>query len=372
VSGNNLTTIAASLTSLIPNTTYHFRTKATDGIHTYYGSDLEFITCNSTTPIITGDDSLCPNSGYYTYHCQPGFQNYQWVISPGGLINYGTGTNEVQVTWQQSGNQWIRVSYLDSTGCSSANPTNYPVFVNYLPNAAGPITGLQSVCIGTAGLSYHVDPVPGACAYAWTIPPGVLITQGQWSNDIVVNFSNAAQSGSFTVSGNNLCGNGPDSPAFQVSVNPPPPAPVITLSGDTLFSDAPFGNQWFYQQQSIPGATNDWYVPGMNGDYLVKVTLNGCSSESSNVIHFINTGHGIIKGNQDIAVFPNPSNGRFHIIGQNLSDAKVTVYNLTGANVYDKIFRMNPIDLGELSSGIYFMTISTAKGSRYFKIQIME
>ena len=372
VSGNYPTSISVGLTSLIPGTVYHYRCLATDGIQSYYGSDAVFITgCNGAVPVITGNDSLCPNSGYYTYLTQANMLNYQWAVSTGGTITCGTGTSAVQVTWQQSGDRWISVTFMDSTGCTPA-PTVFPVFVKYFPSPAGPITGLQTVCAGTEGVYYHVDSVPGACAYAWTLPPGAFITQGQWSNEILVNFNDTAQSGSFIVNGNNLCGNGPGSPEFPVTVNLKPPDPFITQSGDTLFSDAPAGNQWFYQQQPIPGETGTWYIPGVNGDFSVIVTLNGCSSDTSNVIHFILTETENAGGDQNFIVFPNPSAGRFYLAGQDFSDARVTVYNLTGVKVYDDRVKMNLLDLRDLPSGIYLLTISTIGGTSHFKIQIMD
>jgi uncharacterized membrane protein len=373
VSGNNTISISVALASLTPNTVYHYRCFATHGINSYYGNDAAFITgCNGTTPVINGNDSLCPNSGFYTYLTQPDMLNYQWAVSNGGTITSGAGTPAVQVIWQQSGNRWIRVSFMDSAGCATISPTVFPVFVKYLPNPAGPITGLQTVCAGTESVSYHADPVPGASAYSWTLPPGVHITQGQYSNEILVNFTDTAQSGTFIVSGNNLCGNGPGSPEFPVTVNPKPPDPFITQSGDTLVSDAPAGNQWLYQQQPIPGETGTWYVPGVNGDFSVIVTLNGCPSEPSNVIHFILNGNENAFGNQNFIVFPNPSSGQFYLAGRDFPDAQATVYNLTGVKVYDDRVRMNRIDLSDFPPGIYLLTVSTIDGIRHFKIQIMN
>jgi hypothetical protein len=137
-------------------------------------------------------------------------------------------------------------------------------------------------------------------------------------------------------------------------------------------SDAPAGNQWLYQQQPIPGETGTWYVPGVNGDFSVMVTLNGCPSEPSNVIHFILTENESAGGNQNFIVFPNPSTGRFYLAGQDFSDSRVTVYDLTGIKVYDERVRMNMLDLRILPPGIYLLTIPTFKGNSTVKIQITD
>jgi hypothetical protein len=373
VSGNTPVPISAALTSLSPNTIYHYRCRATNGTNTYYGNDSVFsIVCNPTVPVITGNDSLCPNSGYYTYQTQPGFLNYQWTISAGGTITGGQGTPAAQVTWQQSGARWISVTFTDSASCTPVSPTVFPVYVKYMPGPAGPITGAQVVCAGTQGVSYHTDPVPGASTYVWTLPPGVMVTQGQWTNDIQVDFTGSAQSGTFLVNGNNLCGNGTLSPGLPVTVNPLPPVPVIIQSGDTLFSDAPAGNQWLYDQWPIPGANQAWYKPLANGDYSVMVTLNGCSSDTSNVLSFIITGFENAGGNHSFTVFPNPSEGQFNFAGRDLSDGQATVYNLTGAKVYDDRIRMNKLNLGFLPPGLYLVKISTPDGNSTVKIRITD
>jgi hypothetical protein len=113
-------------------------------------------------------------------------------------------------------------------------------------------------------------------------------------------------------------------------------------------------------------------VPGVNGDFSVMVTLNGCPSEPSNMIHFILTENENVGENQKLIVFPNPSSGRFYLAGEELSDARATVYNLTGVKVYDDRVRMNRLDLGDFPTGIYLLTVSTIEGTRHFKIQIMN
>ncbi|MFZ4402411.1 MAG: proprotein convertase P-domain-containing protein, partial [Bacteroidales bacterium] len=55
-----------------------------------------------------------------------------------------------------------------------------------------------------------------------------------------------------------------------------PATPIITLIGDTLFSDAPLGNQWYDMATgAIVGATAAKYHPLQTGDYFTMVSLNG-------------------------------------------------------------------------------------------------
>src|SRR4029079_19773361 len=56
----------------------------------------------------------------------------------------------------------------------------------------------------------------------------------------------------------------------------------IVQSGDTLISFNGFsGYQWFYNSDSIQGATNSFYVASQSGDYNVVCTdANGCEVEA--------------------------------------------------------------------------------------------
>lgn len=94
--------------------------------------------------------------------------------------------------------------------------------VNFLPAAAGLITGTATVCQGQTVVTYSVPAIANATSYIWTLPAGATITAGANSNSITVNFSAGAASGNITVQGSNACGTGPVSAAYAVTVNPLP------------------------------------------------------------------------------------------------------------------------------------------------------
>ncbi|MFI5135519.1 MAG: hypothetical protein ACHQD9_06675, partial [Chitinophagales bacterium] len=59
--------------------------------------------------------------------------------------------------------------------------------------------------------------------------------------------------------------------------------PIISFIGDTLFSNYAGDNQWYLNNVIIPGATDNFYVPGQSGNYKVEITDSlGCSSFSEN------------------------------------------------------------------------------------------
>jgi len=84
----------------------------------------------------------------------------------------------------------------------------------------------------------------------------------------------------YWVQASNECGEAA-SERLTVVVLPRPPKPEITQRGDTLVSSSPVGNQWLDSTGApIPGATEQYFVPPGSGRYRVRVTIDGCASES--------------------------------------------------------------------------------------------
>jgi hypothetical protein len=206
-------------------------------------------------PTISGALSLCINSGFYLYTTESGMTDYEWILSAGGMINYGSGTNQIQVSWIISGTQTISVNYKNAGGCSAATPTVLNITVTPVPNQAGPITGTASVCAGVNGIAYSVAPITNATSYVWTLPPYAEIASGSGTNSILVNYLGNALSGNITVYGNNICGNGTSSPAYAVAVTPLPdisgamtgPTSVCQLAAGVAYSVAPIFNATGYK-----------------------------------------------------------------------------------------------------------------------------
>ena len=194
---------------------------------------------------ITGTATVCggANGVSYSVGSVTNAVSYVWLLPPGAAIASGAGTNNITVNFDplaSSGN--ITVYGNNSCGNGTSSPA-FAVTVNPLPDTAGAITGSSSVCQGAAGISYSVAPVANATGYMWTLPAGASIASGSNTNSITVDFSPTTVSGMIMVYGTNSCGNGVAGPGFEVSVNPVPPTPVITLTDMVLHSDAPVGNQ---------------------------------------------------------------------------------------------------------------------------------
>ncbi len=327
------------------------------------------------SPTISGSNMMCANSGLFVYTTEQGFSDYSWTVSTGGTIVSGQGTYQIEVNWTTPGSKTVTVNYDNASGCPAATPASFAVTVMGVPVAPGAITGVDELCMGQ-NASYSVAPVAGALSYDWTVPAGATIFEGEGTPAIKVFFGPGASSGNITVAAVNNCGNGPASPAFFVTVNPIPPAPVVTVDGDYLLtSSAPDGNQWYFNGNPIEGATGQTHQAEEEGFYWTIVTLNGCSSQESNHVEVIFVGIDELPGTS-LNIFPIPNSGKFTVAFVNKTETtyQAEVVNHLGIRIYEKADvvisgqgRLD-IDLGNVPKGIYTLTIRTGQSQVMRKI----
>ena len=149
-----------------------------------------------------------------------------------------------------------------------------------------------------------------------------------------------------------------------------PAIPTITISGDTLFSSAPFGNQWLMNGVVLPGETHPYYVV-INGGNLFKVivtdSVTGCSAASLNFVGI----NELTDMGVSYLVFTNPASNLTTItLQQNTTDD--LVINLTdvlGKIIYTKKYvsfsgkMETSIDVNLFPKGVYLLSIKNSKGS---------
>ena len=236
---------------------------------------------------ITGAGNVCASTGNISYSVPPipNATGYTWTVPPGGTIVSGGNTASILVDYSlsaASGNVTVAGTNTCGTGASSS----LPVTVEQLPQAAGNITGASIVCAGVTGISYTTAVIPNATVYLWNLPPGASIAAGSGTNNITVNFVNTSSSGSITVTGNNICGNGAASPPLPVTVNPLP-ATAGTITGPSTICPGATGVP--YNIQQIANATSyNWTVPPgalvTSGSGTSMITVNFGLSPVSGII----------------------------------------------------------------------------------------
>ncbi len=330
---------------------------------------------------ITGTAVVCggTNGVAYSVGTIANATSYVWSLPPGATIATGTGTNSITVDFGQfasSGNITVYGNNICGNGASSPP---FAVTVTPLPDTAGVITGQSAVCQGVSGVIYTVPTIANATSYVWTVPAGATIVAGATTNSITVDFSLTAVSGMITVYGTNSCGNGSVGPEFEVTVNPIPPTPIITVINDIiLHSNVPTGNQWYYQGSPIAGATGQDYTADQSGEYWSVITWNGCSSDTSNHVWIVMPGIQPEPSSAKFVVYPVPNDGRFtvSITYPTLENFTIKVYNNLGVmiseirNVEVNGTAESTIDLRPTPTGIYSVIIENGNKHVIRKILI--
>ena len=148
--------------------------------------------------------------------------------------------------------------------------------------------------------------------------------------------------------------------SYQINVNPLPSTPVITQVNDTLYASGSGSFQWYLDGIIIPGATNPYYVPAINGNYTVTVSdTNSC--ESISVIYPM-TNVGLSESTViSLQVFPNPSTGLFQLMFENTNQTStlIQVIDPAGREIVNATTGASNylLNLLELADGIYFLKI---------------
>ncbi|NVN95871.1 MAG: T9SS type A sorting domain-containing protein [Bacteroidetes bacterium] len=240
-----------------------------------------------------------------------------------------------------------------------------PVDTLGLPAAAGNISGLTAICQGQNNIIYSVPLINKATSYIWTLPSGASGSSSM--NTIIVNYGTSAVSGNISVKGHNSSGDGISS-ILAITVNSIPPAPIITLTGTTLSSNATNCNQWYNLATGlIPSATATTYNPAQNGNYFSIVTINGCLSDSSNILYCNYIGiNDIYSIADDFYIYPNPvkENLIIELKGNKiLQNTSVSIYTIHGQLLKQITLKENKtvIDTHSFASGVYIIKLNDEK-----------
>lgn len=124
----------------------------------------------------------------------------------------------------------------------------------------------------------------------------------------------------------------------KLTINQPPPVPVISLSGNatfcagdkvTLSSSSATGHQWFKDGAAIAGATEQTYAATQSGSYTVKSSSNGCVSNASTAVVVTaqpEPSQPIIAKSQNKLVSSAPAGNQWYLNSSAISGATDTVY----------------------------------------------
>lgn len=178
-----------------------------------------------------------------------------------------------------------------------------------------------------------------------------------WSNGIINAIPFVPENtGIYTVIGEDANGC-KDTADIQITVNALPSPPVITVNGSVLTSSEASGNQWFFNDEAIEGATQQTYIAPQNGNYYVIVSdSNLCESQSNTIT--INVGINDLSQNVSIGLYPNPTSGKIYFS----TKVDVQLTNILGEVVLIER-NTNKIDFSNQSQGVYIATFFDKTGN---------
>ncbi|MFC0603093.1 M28 family peptidase [Winogradskyella pulchriflava] len=143
----------------------------------------------------------------------------------------------------------------------------------------------------------------------------------------------------------------------------------VTQSSTSLTANqASASYQWYNCDTNtiIPGATNQTFVPTVNGNYRVSIS-NGSCEEISACYNFTTlSAEEFTK--EDIQIYPNPVNNILNISNNTNTKLHISVVDITGKEIKKLKSKKESIqiNLKNNASGVYFIKLtSKAKSSTY-------
>ncbi|MFN8359563.1 MAG: serine hydrolase [Candidatus Kapaibacterium sp.] len=228
--------------------------------------------------------------------------------------NYGFGILSMQLfgrtVWSHGGTNtgytsrmfYDPIMKVTVCGLCNSNPSSIDgaitgillkTIVDNLPAPASTITGTSTVCQGQKSVIYTTATVANATSYTWTLPDGTTRTSA--TNSITVDFPNSATSGTLTVTGTNMYGNGLPA-SIAITVNPLPEVSFKPLIPRTIcISAAPIlltGGSPVGGNYSGKGVQNGQFIPAFAGAGESAIIYsytngNGCTASDSTVLKVV-------------------------------------------------------------------------------------
>ncbi|MFZ1677705.1 MAG: T9SS type A sorting domain-containing protein [Saprospiraceae bacterium] len=349
-------------TTGILNGTMYYRAAITNGANTIY-SNTSTVNVNPTPDaagVITGDTIVCQGQQDVVYTVEPIADAgiYIWTL-PGGVT--GTSSTESIIVDIGVATQSGTISVFGRNSMCDGASSELSLTIS--PKPQKPLIGpvVQPTCLDSTG-SVTLKNLP--TSGEWTIksiPDGVTMT-GSGISTIVTGL--VPGSYSFMLTNQAGCVS-PASSTIAIHAHAfMPPAPVISVNGNLLHSDAPVGNQWYDGNGAIAGETAQDFIAPQTGDYYTIVTLNGCTSDTSNVVIIDFTAIDPVESGKNIIVYPNPVKDELTIeMPGNRETVKFEILNSLGQVVY-KGHMLNKVivKMTKYAVGAYVVKVSGENG----------
>lgn len=221
--------------------------------------------------------------------------------------------------------------------------------------------------------NFYTTSVFSATTYTWTVPSGVVITNGQGTNSITVNFTNTFIQGTITVLVSNVCASAVATSSLDLQGATPMPGPIAGAA----IGDCRQESQ-VYSIAAVSGAASyTWTVPSRvtilegQGTTSVKVKFDD-DFVTGDICVYTNSSCGrsltrcltvFESPCPDFIFYPNPTPGitKFLVKFGPYGKYNLQITNALTQVVYHREFIWNGtdliVDLSVLPSGVYDVTI---------------
>lgn len=297
-----------------------------------------------------------------------GSYTYQWTCIPADDPPWSSSIPNPVVTPDSSKIYILNVF----DGFTETNGT-VTLTVNPLPTSY--LSGDTTLCGPGNIATLNID-LTGVPPWSFNVTNGITTVIFENINSTPFPFlTNEAGTYSVVDLEDNHC-DGNSSGTATVDIYPIPDKPEISILDYHLISSSCCGNQWYLNYGPIPGATGQVYTASESGEYFVVVTLNGCSSDTSEIVDLI---VGIREPiSERLLMFPNPALD-FTRINTTLPDNERVYLRicaldgrliretelLTTTNQKDIL-----IETSHLIPGIYFITLGNGNSYKQGKLVI--
>jgi len=323
----------------------------------------DFGSCSDLIPIdvVVGSTPVAPLVNTPHYVCSDDTlnlleaqgQNIEWYydVALYNLIDTGNYLNTAMFT----GDTVIYVFQFEHPSCPS-NPAAVNIIYNTSPLA--PVIPAQAdYC---AGDSINEIMVSGTNVYWYSDSQLQNLVHNGNTLNLLPLFNDTVF---YVIQSDNNCLS-PYS-TVNLTVYPKPPKPTISQVGNQIMSSSPTGNQWFNTQGTYFG-NNQYFLPPAEDFYMVVVNINGCLSDTSDVIYYFTTGSAILTDGKNINVFPNPFDNEVFVALNGLEEGNyiVELFNLSGQMVYSS----EMFNAGQTIASLKISTQNMAKGIYHLRI----
>ncbi len=276
-----------------------------------------------------------------------------YIWSPAATLSSSTGDSVIATP---SVTTTYTVTGTNSGGCLSIGTDTISVI------AALPLTIVPLDTLFCNGQSATLHVSSGGSNFMWSPSAGLSADTGSF----VVASPTATTT--YTITGTNS-GGCADTGSDEVIIIPSPNKPTFTQVGDTLMSSSQHDNQWYRNDTLLKNDTSQYLTITIPGEYWVIVNneANGCSTSSDSMQIKTGINQLSIIGDQ-LSIYPNPFNNTLFIkinsFAADMSDWNLQITDVLGRTIFSKVSLnySNEIDLSNLSSGVYFITVINKTG----------